>query len=298
MGLALTLLLMTSVDVTPPACRPAWFDPASFEAMLETETATTATVRVTLSVPDCDQRPNDVEVSVRRGADPSRNAIYELGDVTSDARLRTLVLAVAELLTTPPPKPKPKPEPEPEPEPRGEAARPSPSSRQTWQLGVTVATRFMFTHDQLLLGATATARHRPVGMPIFFALHLGVETGRRETELGRVAVDALSAAAEARFLLVDYPTLISAGPRLELGWAFSSGVAADGQVLPASGSGGFAVFEVAVGTMVAATDDLALTFDLSGGFVLRAFEATADATPVAGYAGPVLAARVGGAWSF
>ncbi len=289
MGLALTAaLLAASIELSPPACRPSWFEVATFERLLETETSTTTRLYVAVRVPDCDERPNDVEVEIGQPSARRRETIA-LGDVDRAARLRTLVLAVAELLTSPLPAPPPR---------RAVASTPTPVEvAPSWQIGGAVLVRTLPSYDHALAGLGLVVRHRPPGWPLAATLQLGVEAGRTRVELGEVSVRSMSATLGVDIPIVEAPVEVFVGPRVEVGWAFLWG-AGGPEVRSASGDGAFAVVAVGAGASHVLGDRLAVAFDISAGSVVRAFEATGDGTPIAGYAGAMIQGRLTAAWRF
>lgn len=281
-------VLAGAVQVTPPACRPPWYDHDAFVRLLAVDVADAASAktstrtpsRVALYVVDCDARPNEVRAEVV-GA---RAETVDLGDVPRDVRLRTLSLAIAEILATPPV------------EADAVVAVPDPAISRV-RLGALGAVRVSPKHGQVLFGGGATIAVRPFeGRPFSTTFALAGEGGTVGVANGDVGVRAISAHVGADVLVDAGPVEIGVGPRAELGWIWVAGEGGTAPIAGASGSGAFSVLAIGVCATRALTDDIDFALAVDVGGTLRAFEATADGRPVAGIAGvsTTIAVAIGG----
>lgn len=105
--LALCVVGAPRFVIEPPSCAPAWFSAVALEDMLRADTSSTTRAYVAVLLPDC-AALDVVEVTVMRAGVAPVQVPLSLAGVPEGLRLRTVGLAVAELLVdtriAPPPR--------------------------------------------------------------------------------------------------------------------------------------------------------------------------------------------------
>jgi hypothetical protein len=292
----------TAVVLEGPRCALGWIDYPSILRMLGVELASEraeliaaerepspAAARISFEATSCAADSRALSVSFRSAAPPRTSSVaIDLKDVAPEARPRVAALAIVEhlreLLAGDAPAVSNAP--------AIEARRPGEEPRRDLAIWAAGAARFVPRFSALFAGATAGAR-LAIGASLTLLADGAFLRSGVDHPLGRVAVGcAMGGVALLYGRGGESPLAI--GPRLEAGWAWTSGTASSASLALASSGGAFEAFaglEAIVGSTV--VDRLGWFAAIEGGIAIRALEARADGSAITGTSGPFAALTIG-----
>ena len=280
----------SSFVIEPPACPPAWFDGPTLERMLLADTSSVGRVYVAVVIPECETAPRDVQVAVIQPSRPPRQTPVALGDVPDVLALRTLALAVGDLLQDRTIDPPLVPVAPPPPPPSAEVVAPKAS-----------------TPVQIAVDAgAALVAHPGAGTTIFGAraggavalgalvLPVGVSfaTASRSIDRGDVAVRALALDLGIGVRLVRAQVTWGAGLVAEGGLVFVAATTPDGR----TGRQTRYVLRAALALSAAIpffAESWYVFADVRPGLSVRGVDVESDDERLLGLSGPFVGASVG-----
>lgn len=269
-------------NVTAPDCWPSWLDPAELETLLAAEPVDEA--QVALRIVDCRAQGSEVEIEARLapGTDLVRERVA-LGDVAPSLRLRTLALAIAELLATSPLRAASPGAVDPTVD-RAESAD-HDGGGPTLELGLGGSVR-LWTVDRGLQWGLRGTGSLELGGPWFVEAELNAEWGRAEAQLGQVERGLVSTGVGGGLQWRRSRLGLAVGPRLEVGWVWARGEGAATDVSTQTVGGPLFAPGLAARARYSLSPALALSASVAGGHGFGGVEARADGDRVARSGGP------------
>jgi hypothetical protein len=282
----IALLLIATIELQLPPCRPDWLEVASLESLLAVETSTPAFSQLALSIPDCETAPEQMQVTITSSIG-SATRVVSFTDIPRNARLRALAVSIGELDI----------EPIAEPPPRTIVAAP-PIERPIIRTSLSAAagTRIHPAADTYAFRLQAGLTHRlwiAGAFSIDGALDLAFAAATRQLPQGGVRLFQLSAgggaAARWRFDTISF----GIGPHLEVGWGYAGGSAASEAITADSAHALVGTAALVASFRWAFADSLGLMLALEGGLMLKGIEAAVDGETQAGWRGAFTGATAG-----
>jgi hypothetical protein len=261
------------------------------------EHASDTAPHVDVAPASCDAAATTATLTCSAGGDPRR---LDLADVAAVARPRVVAIEVADFVRAcvqlseraGPARPSPEP-PDPTPRPVEAAA---PAQRAPIIVGVLGEGR-AYAADATVLGGGRGFIDVPILTRWVARADAGALYGTASDSLGTIAGTIASLGASLRATTATRGFVLGAGMRGELGDGWFRGRAGAPSVTATRASSSLAYAAATATAATRLTDTLGAELDLDAGATVRGFTADADAHPLFGALGLVVALRLGLTWS-